>query len=131
MGYYLTKTYGTAYISVGFTTGKGTFTAVSIDPKTNQRHLSRANRLLDPVADSFEKWFAGSHVANFYLDLRTLPPDKVEAGWLSQKKWMRNIGSTVPAKPDYQFTANHRLRELHDVLIHLNQTTASHSYLVK
>ncbi|GAB3716960.1 erythromycin esterase family protein [Spirosoma flavus] len=131
MGHHLTKTYGSDYLSVGFTTGKGTFTAVRIDPQTKQRHLSRTNSLVEPIADSFEKWFAGTGVANFYLDLRALPTDKAEAGWLTQKKWMRNIGSTVPAKPDYQFTPNHRLRELHDVLIHLNQTTASHSYLVK
>jgi erythromycin esterase len=131
MGHYLEKTYGADYVSVGFTTGQGTFTAITIDPQTKQRHLSRVNSLQEPIPDSFEKWFAGSSMANFYLDLRTLPTEHVEAGWLNQKKWMRNIGSAVSTKPDYQFTPNHRIRELHDVLVHLNQTTASRSYLVK
>jgi erythromycin esterase len=131
MGHYLTKMYGAEYRSVGFTTGKGTYTAVNIDSQTNRRHLSRTNNLAAPIANSFEKWFALSEVANFYMDLQSLPNDKAEASWLSQKKWKRNIGSTVPAKAEDQFTPKQRLSRLHDVLIHLEETTASHSYLVK
>lgn len=131
MGHYLANTYGTDYVSVGFTTGRGTYTALTIDPVTSRRHLSRTNNLLEPVPNSFEKWFSDSMVPNFYLDLRNLSRDNVMSSWISQKKWMRNIGSTVPAKDEYQFTPNHRLSELHDVIIHLNQTSASRSYLVK
>ncbi|WP_461043330.1 erythromycin esterase family protein [Spirosoma harenae] len=78
------------------------------------------------MSDSVEQYFGASTSPNFYLDLRTVPINQVEAAWLHQQKWMRNIGSTVPAKPEYQFTPNHLLSELHDVLIHLDKTASSH-----
>lgn len=68
---------------------------------------------------------------NFYLDLRALSPESNAGEWLTQKKGMRNIGSVASDKAAYQFRPNHRLPALYDLVLYLNETSASRCYLAR
>jgi erythromycin esterase len=131
MGHHLARTYGPRYLTVGFATGQGTYTAVKLDPTAKTRHLTRDNMLLAPVAGAVESWLAQARKPNFYLALRGLPRPDPASAWLQQKRHLRSIGSTVPAQPAYQFVPTHQLVKEYDVLVYLNFTSASQCLLVK
>jgi len=131
MGYFLRRVYGTGYLPVGFLTGRGRCTAISRDSLNHLGSLNRGNELIEPTATSFEHWFMQASVPDFYLDLRGIPTGQPNARWLTEKKDTRNIGSMMPLKPAYQFTPNHRLVDLYDILIFLRETSASRCYGVQ
>ncbi len=131
MGYYLYRKFGLDYLSLGFAVGKGTFTAVRLDSLTNRGQLHRNNHLTAPVVNSFENWFSRAALHNFFLDLRSISSVPKEGKWLTQKKLLRHIGAINFSELDSQFRPDQQLIELYDVLVYLDQTSSSHSYVAK
>lgn len=114
-GAFLRDALGSAYVSVGFTFGEGSFNALdTTDPAEPMRTFSVA-----PLpSGSNEHTLQQVSRRDYYLDLRTAP-DAARA-WLGVARPTRSIGNAWPAEPDPV-----RLATSYDVLIHLHKVIAA------
>jgi erythromycin esterase len=126
LGYYLQEKFGSSYVSVGFSTGKGSYTAVN---RTGT--FTRNNQLLEPFTGSFESLFDQAGESIFLLNCKLVSPQELASKWLFQKKMFRSIGALVNMKPEYQFIPYKSLPDLFDAVIYFKQTTASDAYMAR
>ncbi|MFI1396556.1 erythromycin esterase family protein [Streptomyces sp. NPDC020681] len=114
-GAFIRDMIGTAYASVGFTFGQGSFNALDLtDPAEPIREFSVG----PPEPGSNEQTLERVSRRDYYLDLRTAPAAAQE--WLSVVRRTRNIGNAWPVE-----TEPVRLAPSYDVLVHLHRIHAA------
>jgi erythromycin esterase len=117
MGNFLDKRYGDDMVVFGFCFHEGEFTAISKDGGVLTVHEATPSQ---PGSVEFLMHQAG--IPRFFLDLRTVSKDSPAAPWFLKSREMRAIGAV--ATP-YGF-APRIAGEGYDVLIHLDETEATH-----
>jgi erythromycin esterase len=123
MGGALRQMFGQAMVVMGFSFAQGTFNAVGSSGSTYTPlgpHTVSA-----PKYDSYEEYFSASRMPRFFLDLRNRSAASDTPAWLPGPRNALSIGAVyADAMPDsYYYLA--RLPAEYDVVIYLDQTTAS------
>ncbi|MBD0744303.1 erythromycin esterase family protein [Streptomyces sp. CBMA152] len=115
-GAYIRELVGTAYTTIGFTFGQGSFNAMDMnDPAEPIRKFT-----VGPMAPgSNEATLERVSPHDYYLDMRTVPAAAKK--WLDAFRPTRLIGNSWPEPIDQV-----RLGASFDVLVHLHRVTAAH-----
>jgi len=116
MGACLAEVYGKEQVVIGFAAGDGHYTAVAPN-----KGLRSDNLLQAPAEGSYEASFRATAAPRFGLDLRQASRDDQASAWLKSSHPFRSIGALAMEE---QF-APANLGDLFDVIIYLDQTTAS------
>ena len=116
MGSHLTKTFGKDYVSIGFATREGRYTAI-----VRGKGLRSDNELKPPPPDSVESFLAATGKPRLLLDLRQVVPGSQDSGWLAKARPFRSIGALAMEK---QFSPQ-QVSKLFDLLIYIEKTTAA------
>jgi erythromycin esterase len=116
MGGWLRKTFGAAYVSVGFDYWDGTYSIV-------QTGGIRPLRNPPTSPDSYETFFHRAGLPRFIIDLRRLPPNDPQTRFLDGPHPMWAVGAAVVNE---QYTANTPLRQTHDILVWIETSTPTH-----
>ncbi|MBH1938755.1 erythromycin esterase family protein [Streptomyces sp. AV19] len=119
-GSFLRDRYGSRYVTVGLTFGRGSFNAVGPDDEmldANVRRFTVGPDAPGSNAATLDRARVGTG-AGYLLDLRTAPPPARD--WLRQARPTRNIGTAYPypAHPS-------ALASSFDLLIHLHRIDAA------
>ncbi|WP_308307677.1 erythromycin esterase family protein [Streptomyces sp. ISL-10] len=114
-GTFLREMVGDAYVSVGFTFGRGSFNALdTTDPAEPLRTFSVGA----PEPGSNEDTLRRVARKDYYLDMRTAP--RAAREWLGVTRPTRDIGNAWPAEPEPV-----RLVTSYDLLVHLHRVAAA------
>lgn len=116
-GGYLQRDLGAAYLSVGFSTSEGTYSAIG-----EGQMLRTGNVLQSPPMGSFESIFDALGEGPVLVDLRPAATGDSGAAWLAQT---RMFGGTVGAVAMPQRFLPLAISPGFDVMIHVPRTTAS------
>lgn len=116
MGSYLEKKFPCEMVVVGFATGVGAYTAIK-----QGAGLRQDNVLAQPPMDSIESYLESAGVPRLILDIRSAKPGDPGSGWLAEERPMRGIGAMAMEE---QFSPC-MVRDLYDVLVYQDQTTAA------
>ena len=115
MGAFLADSLGNDYVSIGFTFGKGTYTAVGEEGLSN--YLSQK-----APAGSYESFFEKIDEPIFLLDLRKIKKENSPmAEWILEELTIRNVGAL---KTENEFYKSN-LTEDFDVIIFIQESTSS------
>lgn len=109
---------------IGFSTGKGTYTAVKLGVG-----VSSNNILVEPVAKTFEKHARAVGWEQFFIDIRKQNLNDKDAEWLSKRIGLRSIGAREMVSAT-QFNWG-MLPDLYDAIIYIDQTNASKCFKAK
>jgi len=120
MGSYLDQKFPGQQVTIGFTTGSGTYSAVA-DMGTPQAKLKRDNVLQCPVEGSIEAIFSATGMPSFAVDLRKADPTASGSSWISEQLQIRSIGAGAMDAQFFPVVP----RDIFDVLIWQSQTNAS------
>ena len=115
MGAHLADRYGDDYVTVGFATASGHYSAVVPGESVQEYDLQ------EPPEDSFESYFAAAADPTFALDLRQVEPEDAGSAWLGQTRPFRSIGALAR---DEQFYPT-PLRDYYDLIVFVEETTAA------
>nr|WP_295866903.1 erythromycin esterase family protein [uncultured Chitinophaga sp.] len=118
MGGQLDRAFKKKMVVIGFSTTKGTYTAI------RKGELKRDNVLAAPVPRSFEQYAQASGLGNFVLDIRKRQLQDEPASWLLRHARLRSIGSIAMDGDNAQFEYN-ILPDAYDALIYLEDTSGS------
>jgi len=109
---------------IGFSTGKGTYTAVKLGVG-----VSSNNVLVEPVAKTFEKHAMTTGWEQFFIDIRKQNLNNKNAGWLSKRIGIRGIGAQeMISAAQFRWGI---LPDLYDAIIYLDHTNASKCFKAK
>ncbi|MFF8954670.1 erythromycin esterase family protein [Streptomyces sp. NPDC014894] len=115
-GAFIRDMIGDAYVSAGFTFGRGSFNAKDLgDPPAEP---VREFSVGPPEPGGNEETLERVAREDYFLDMRTAP--RAAREWLNVARTTRNIGNAWPADPEQV-----RLGTSYDVLIHLHRVTAA------
>jgi len=123
MGGALRDMFGRTMVVMGFSFAQGTFNAIGMSGST---YTSLGQHTVGaPKYDSYEEYFSASRMPRFFLDLRNRSTMSDMPSWLPGPRSALSIGAVYSdATPDsYYYQA--RLPTEYDVVIFLDQTTAS------
>ncbi len=120
MGGYLRASYGTDYVNVGFLFAQGNFNAVGF----NGEGLKSWRSTVVP-SNSIEAIFAGTSKSALLFNTHLIPAGGAPAAPLAGPIQMRSIGSAFNPESDASFFGPVTFPSTFDVLIYLQNTTAS------
>lgn len=120
MGSHIEKQFPGQIVSVGFTTGSGTYTAIA-GMGTPDSKLKRDNPLQPPPEGSIERLLASANIPSFVLDIRKASDKDPATAWAVTPATIRSIGAAAMPAQFFPMTA----QELFDVLVWQAETTAS------
>jgi len=121
MGDSLRRTFGADMVVMGFSMGRGTFTAVGQGAVSGLSTFSAG----DPKPASYEDYFWSTGQPQFLLDLRHRDAQSPDVAWLFGPRSVRSIGCCYdPAHADNYWYAG-RLPQEYDVLIYFDKTNPS------
>ena len=122
VGEHLRKKYGDDLVTVGFSTSRGTFSAIN-------QEIGAFDDLTvpEPLPDSYEAVFSGTGIDLFLLDLRSLPAGSLVETWMNTTRPFKVMGNG----PDVEngivtsaFDTDATLPAMFDLIIHIEETTA-------
>jgi erythromycin esterase-like protein len=116
MGSHLAAALGKDYFAVGFATGSGRYTAMTMGGGLKQDH-----ELAQPPPGSIESVFAASGLARAFADVRAASPQDPGTAWAATPRPMRSIGALAIPVQFGPCTA----RDSYDALLWQARTTAS------
>lgn len=118
MGGHLGRRFPGQMVALGFSTGRGTYTALApqgvFDVRTD-------NPLQAPPGDSIESYLASARLPRFLLDIRAAS-DAPAANWALAPLPMRHIGARATLDPQFFPCV---VGDAFDVLVWQEETTAS------
>ena len=123
MGWGLREMVGQSMVVMGFSFARGTFNAIGMSGSSYTQ--LGPHTVSGPKYDAYEEYFFASGMPRFFLDLRNRSTTPDTPSWLSGPRNALSIGAVyADATPDsYYYLA--RLPAEYDVMIYLDQTTAS------
>lgn len=117
-GNLLAEQFGEGYVNVGFSFGEGNYTAVLGPNKPVAAYPSPSSK-----EGSIEYVFRSMDLPIFALNLNQVKSDP-NGYWLKDSKPIKSIGSVARDDP----YGNIPVAEYFDIMIYIDQTTASHSF---
>ncbi len=117
MGFHLKNKLGEAYQIIGFSFGKGAFTAFS-------NRLGRNVITQDPLVNSLNFYFYHADPDNFILDLSSLEGGSALNAVIITNTNFLNIGSVFVGNPE-NYYYELRLKTHYDIIIHFDETEES------
>ncbi|HEY6373721.1 MAG TPA: erythromycin esterase family protein [Candidatus Sulfotelmatobacter sp.] len=121
MGGYLHKKFGNQLVNFGFSFNEGSFRAVETGKSLHDFRVGPAPE------GSLDHELASAGLPLFALDLRQLPQKGPVAHWFAQPRDARSIGAVYGAgQPESWSVASLRWPQAFDVILFVNDTTASH-----
>jgi erythromycin esterase len=123
MGAALRQMFGQQMVVMGFSFGQGTFNAVG---STGTAYTTLgAHTIGAPAYDSYEEYFHAARLPQFLLDLRGRSANPATPNWLLGPRSALSIGSVYADGYPSSYYYSTSLHTEYDVLIHIDQTTAS------
>lgn len=113
MGLNLAKAFGSDYLAVGFSTSRGTYTAMT----TGDWRVTPGNPLVPPPDRSIEQVLSDAGVPMGILDIR----DAARFPWSREPRPMRSIGAMVTEQQFYDCLVG----EMFDIVVHIEETSSS------
>ncbi len=124
MGMYLREMYGDEMLVFGFTFYSGGFNAERIDDNFGPRAPTEF-QVAPPPGKSYEHYLHSAGLPRFFLDLRDVQAGSTATDWLLDPHPLRGIGSDYNQSAPERFFQTASLPQTFDVLIYLQDTTAS------
>jgi erythromycin esterase len=121
VGQNLRQAFGDDYISFGFSTCSGTFSAYSGETGDTQKFP-----IPSPSSNSYEAVLCQTDISHGFIDLRTLESGSPAAEWMRQSHTFKSFGNAaelVDGVVSYAYYWEHNLPNMFDVLIHIHETT--------
>jgi erythromycin esterase len=97
MGQHLRDKYGAELVVFGLDFYRGGFSSVRITPPIAMTSF----QVEPPPANSYEYYLGGANIPRLFMDLRTVPQNEPDTGWLTGTHLMRQIGASYdPSSPE-------------------------------
>ena len=122
LGEHLRKEYGTGLVTVGFSTSRGTFSAVNPEIKAFDDLT-----VPEPLSNSYEAVFSETGIDHFVLDLRSLPAGSSIEAWMNTSRPFKVMGNSPEVENGLvtnAFGLNSTLPAMFDLIIHIEETQA-------
>jgi erythromycin esterase len=122
MGWYLRQRYQSQYLAIGMSFYQGSFNAIGEDSNLDTFTIQAPN------PESYNDTFGSVGLSLYALDLRHLPGGSV-GQWMKEPHGFLTIGSVYNPAAANTFYEALSLPQSFDVIIHIQQVTASHLLL--